>query len=515
MKQLVEVSKPAKVLEGLDGWLYLDHDANRSVDQYIGRFVIPDTALAAWRVHFDRIAELRESLGFRFVQVFAPSKESVYGSWYPHRDTRAAVRPIDSVLGVVPPSLSVLYPVRELTPRMGDAVTYDKGDTHWNDLGATIVADLTLRTLGRDGLDLSSFHFGVRSGYGDLDSKIPGRPPGELIEMDRINPDIVVTFDSNLINRGRVVVMHNLKVSDGCAVIFGDSFASILRRPLAHAFRRIVLVHGNSVDAEFLRVEKPDVVIAEMAERFVTLPPRDPEVFRIVDLLLVKLRREPASERERLRAYYETKINGSERHLAELFMQALASLEQQGDFEERDLTDIKRTTRSDRDQLLQSARDERVAHQRAIRAASTLLRNQDFADALATLDPCLQGPYRSTALRLKMLTLMRTDLAACEEVLRALIAENGDRAEFRTNLALSLLAQRRRPEAVLEARAGVGLDPRRVSSRSRLISILRNMRRTDEAIQVLHEGLALDPHDSTLLRIKADLKTSQAQEAAF
>ncbi|SHJ67456.1 SGNH hydrolase-like domain-containing protein, acetyltransferase AlgX [Roseomonas rosea] len=314
---------PPKVMEGDDGWLYLDHDGNDSVGQYTGRVKLSAAAEHSWRVHFDRIVALRAELGFRFVQLFAPSKESVYEAWYPHRARRAAERPIETVLSLAPKDVPVLYPCAELAPRPGRADTYDKGDTHWNHLGAAIAAELAVRTVGRDMPDPLSFGYRTRPRYGDLDSKIPGRPAGDVLELSRRNTDVTVEFDSELNNRGRVVVMHNPKAPEGSVVIFGDSFANRLRLPLNSAFRRMVFVHANTVDAGFLRLERPDVVIAEMTERFVIQPPHDPESFRLVDLLRLKLEKEPESETARLRALYEARLDGPEARIASLFLQAL------------------------------------------------------------------------------------------------------------------------------------------------------------------------------------------------
>ena len=314
---------PAKVMEGEDGWLYLDHDGNDSVGQYTGRVTLSAAAEHSWRVHFERMVALRAELGFAFVQLFAPSKESVYEAWYPHRARRAAIRPIEAVLALVPEGLPVLYPCAELAPRPGRLDTYDKGDTHWNHLGAAIAAELAVQAVGRSMPAALSFGYKTRPRYGDLDSKIPGRPAGDVLELARRNTDVTVEFDSELNNRGRVVVMHNPKAPEGSIVIFGDSFANRLRLPLNYAFRRMVFVHANTVDAEFLRMERPDVVIAEMTERFVILPPQDPESFRLVDLLRLKMEREPEAETARLRALYEARLAGPEARMATLFLQAL------------------------------------------------------------------------------------------------------------------------------------------------------------------------------------------------
>jgi hypothetical protein len=309
-------------LEGLDDWLYLDGDSNHSVGQYTGEVSLPTRSQEAWHVHFQEISKLREELGFDFVQLFAPSKESVYEDFYPHRSRRAAIRPIDSVLALVPPDIAALYPRAELAPQSGRFDTYDKGDTHWNAFGAAVAAEIALRRLGLDRLTPLNLEYTLKTRHGDLDSKIVGRPAGEMRELSRTNNDAIVEFDSMVHNRGRVVVTHNPRAPGGKLVIFGDSFGAHFRRALLHVFRRLVFVHANSVDAEFLRVERPDYVITEMTERFVTLPPSAPSTFRIINLLRTKLDGVPDSEKEEFKRVYQGKLDSPERHIASLFLQA-------------------------------------------------------------------------------------------------------------------------------------------------------------------------------------------------
>jgi hypothetical protein len=235
---------------------------------------------------------------------------------------RAAIRPIDSVLALVPSDIAAVYPRTELGPQAGRFDTYDKGDTHWNAFGAAVAAEIVLRRLGLDRLTPLNLEYTLKTRHGDLDSKIAGRPAGEMRELSRSNNDAIVAFDSRVHNRGRVVVTDNPQAPGGKLVIFGDSFGAHFRRALLHVFRRLVFVHANSVDADFLRVERPDHVITEMTERFVTLPPSDPSTFRIINLLRTKLEGVSDNEKEELKRVYQGKLDGPESHIAQLFLQA-------------------------------------------------------------------------------------------------------------------------------------------------------------------------------------------------
>lgn len=172
--------------------------------------------------------------------------------------------------------------------------------------------------------------------------------------------------------------------------------------------------------------------------------------------------------------------------------------------------------RSEWDRMIQAkaAREIKLAHQQTMRTAGEMLREQRYTEAIAEAESCLDGPLRLNALRIKMRALMRIDLAGSESLIRLLIAEAGDEAEFRTNLASSLLAQGQRAEALTEARLAVGLDPTRALSTSRLVSILVSMRQLEEARSRLLEGLSLSPEDAGLRRLQRDIETLLAKEGA-
>jgi hypothetical protein len=310
-------------IEGSDGWLFLDGDSNRSVDQFTGKLKLTDRAAAAWDTHFSEAKQLAQELDFKFVQLFAPSKESVYSDKYPYSAEMAAVRPIHDVLARVPDGVPAIFPVEELKEKLGRNPAYDKGDTHWNPFGAGLAAELVIRALGRAMPPIDTFLFVEKAMLGDLDSKIPGREPGLMLQLAKRHAGIKVLFDSELHNRGRVVVMHNPVAPEGTVVMFADSFGHDVRDFLVHCFQRTVFVHANSIDAELVRLENPDAVVAEMAERFVILPPQQPSSFRIVDLLSKKLITLPEHERDRLRDIYRVRAEGPERNLAEVFLRAV------------------------------------------------------------------------------------------------------------------------------------------------------------------------------------------------
>lgn len=148
---------------------------------------------------------------------------------------------------------------------------------------------------------------------------------------------------------------------------------------------------------------------------------------------------------------------------------------------------------------------QKIVHQKAVRLANELLRERRYAEALAQAENCLDGAFRSTALRIKMRAQIRLRPETAEEVIREILAETPDDAEARADLASSLLAQKRMDEALEEARKAVELDPARSASRAVLALALSRAGQGDEAERVIDDGLAADPDDARLLRMKTKL----------
>lgn len=277
--------EPSKTLIGREGWLYLQNDANRAVDQYLGNFPLSDSAREMWVRYFSGVRELQGHLGFQFVQVFAPSKETVYEQYYPHFGLRTQERPIDTVISLAG-DVPICFPWAALQPRPDGFDTYDKGDTHWNSLGAAIAGAEAMKLLGREVTDPYAHDYYWKVRPGDLDSKLEEYPVGKQLYARFLEPEI--SFDSELVNRGRLIVLRNPDAPGGTLVIFGDSFGNRMQLMLRDSFRRIVYVHGHSIESEILRIEKPDYVLAEMAERFVVNPPSDPLKFSILSTVRTK-----------------------------------------------------------------------------------------------------------------------------------------------------------------------------------------------------------------------------------
>ena len=308
---------------GEAGWLFLDNDANRSVGQYLGQVRLSPQAAVAWKVYFDGVLALRDEVGFKFVQLFAPSKEIIYERYYPHRHAASPRRPVHAVIELAPPGFPICYPWRELIPPDGGLDTYDKGDTHWNPWGAALGTSLALGSIGIEIRDVARYNFAWATRSGDLDTKFPGYPVGQ--RLHRADPPIPnrTVFLSGLTNRGSLVATETPGAPDRTVFVFGDSFSDTMLGVLRENFRRVIIAHVHTLDAALVRAEQPDVVIAQMVDRFVIKPPSCPDTFRIEDVFREKAAQLPADEVARLRKMHEAALGGRDRHFAGLCLDTL------------------------------------------------------------------------------------------------------------------------------------------------------------------------------------------------
>ncbi len=122
------------LIVGKHGWLFLDKDKNRSVDQYRGKFLISENQLGNWDKYFQSLEDAGKRMGFKSALIMTPAKEHVFSDYYPLK--RAQLTPVEQIMSAH--SGRIIYPIDELIVER--AVAFSKGDTHWTDYGAFLGA---------------------------------------------------------------------------------------------------------------------------------------------------------------------------------------------------------------------------------------------------------------------------------------------------------------------------------------------------------------------------------------
>jgi hypothetical protein len=278
---------------GRDGWLFLIGGTNGVLDQYRSTFSWW-RLLRAWARLVEARAARARSLGITYLHFVVPEKLSIYE----HRTDGLAYDPAKSParrlarrLLNVPAYFDLLGPMR--AARDGSVPLYYRTDTHWTYDGCLFAYRLLLRACGA----VPPAGIGDRPRYEtskvrDLADKLPERQ-AEAGSHGVIDQHARRIYASPLVEAyeaagqapslhvgAHVVYRNEMPEADPrTVVLFGDSyshFAPIMFTGLlAETFREVHFVWSSSLDWTYIERIRPDLLIFEMAERFMKRLPDD------------------------------------------------------------------------------------------------------------------------------------------------------------------------------------------------------------------------------------------------
>lgn len=268
----VNFSESMKVIEGTDGWLFLDNDTNHSVAQYTGQILLDEKQLSDWQRYFSKIMALMQHEKMQHAFMIAPTKEEVLPHRYPFR--RAQMTVLDQVCSLARPEWSVLNTAPILAEHESPEACFKQTDTHWTDRGAMLAA---INFLDHLGLDLSKVEslfdediYELREEVGDLGCKLLPTRSAATEFLRAAAPEQGAIFDNGLPNIGRTLIFENQNsVFSLKMVIFGASSSYSMLKYFKRLFSRIVFIHSvANIDIEVIRNEKPDVLLLQTHARF-------------------------------------------------------------------------------------------------------------------------------------------------------------------------------------------------------------------------------------------------------
>jgi alginate O-acetyltransferase complex protein AlgJ len=267
-----------QVIEGAEGWLFLDNDTNRSVDQYTGALLLDPAGLRSWRTYLAECRGLAARHDARHALVVAPSKEEVLRRHYPH--ARAGTTVLDQVRALTRPADHYVDGAIVLAEQAEPEQMFMRTDTHWTDRGAMLTMLAVLQAMGlntaRAHEQLAADTYRVAPYAGDLGLKlVPQRKaPTEFLAGPA--PEAGAVLDNRLPNIGRVLVFENEQVPyEGTLLVFGASSAYPMLKYLKRLFDRVVFVHSaGHVDPRVVDHERPAALLLQSNGRFLIQPPR-------------------------------------------------------------------------------------------------------------------------------------------------------------------------------------------------------------------------------------------------
>lgn len=292
------VASPAEPLVhvGTDGWLFLQGGSNfvASLYQRDGG-QLPDSQLASWRDAIAHRARRFSRLGIDWLFVVVPEKLTVYehrtASPLVDADLAPSVRLYEQLadIGLQRHMLDLVAPMRL---RRDDRDLYWRTDSHWSPEGCFLAYKLICERLGVEAdAGLLSRPYEERSSIMDLGGRLDPMPweavrsysylrGARRTAVNRVTRYLEDPQYKELIHVGARARFENPQAPNPQrAMLIGDSYAlpsaTRLTGMMAETFRSLEFVWSNSVDWQAIRWRRPDIVICEIAERFLMLQPRD------------------------------------------------------------------------------------------------------------------------------------------------------------------------------------------------------------------------------------------------
>lgn len=278
-----------------DGWVFLLGGSNSVRNYWVDGKTIDDVILEKWlQIYKKRISFFNEN-EIKFISFFAPEKLSIYPdkcSLKIKENKIPSYQLMNFLEGYDDINSVILDVIPYLRSQSKSYLTYHKTDSHWSFIGAFCAYQLIQSRLGEPVFTAALsqpklFNWNIMDLGGKFDP-----PLKEQTYYYKSSGNFTRTYANDLVkfkednNRENDVGLHvgsyvtyknNNPLSDKVVMIFGDSFSEyrdhLLTGLFAETYREVHFIWNTSLDFELVQNVNPDIVISEMAERFIPRPP--------------------------------------------------------------------------------------------------------------------------------------------------------------------------------------------------------------------------------------------------
>jgi alginate O-acetyltransferase complex protein AlgJ len=305
MKTASESAMSAFVHEGQDGWLFLRGGTNFVASLYSrDSGNLPDARIALWRQLIERRTARCRALGIACLHVVVPDKLTIYGD----RQATPLVDPehapairLAQQLQSSPAADSYLDLVGPMRAQRESCDLYWRTDTHWSPEGCHLAYSALcerLRLVPEDGLldrphqtlsapmDLGGrvepmrWETVRRYNFAQKSSRVWTNRVAQFLEDPAYQEEIHIGARSRFLNP----TARNEKT----ALLVGDSYSrpglDSLTGMLAETVRSLEFVWSSEIDWFLVKRTRPDILIVEIAERFLAMLPRDNRSLWLLEL---------------------------------------------------------------------------------------------------------------------------------------------------------------------------------------------------------------------------------------
>ncbi len=221
-----------------------------------------------------------EYQGIPYIIVIAPDKNSIYPEFLPDNIKKIQEKTrLDQLIEYLSKNsdLNIIDLREPLISKKGKLLLYSKTDTHWNQYGAFIGYKEIMKVVDKYFLQLQyrkikDYNLVVKNGSGgDLANMLSMK---DIIKEDRIylQPKFAIkahSITSDLkLTKGQVRQVDNERLPN--LFMLRDSFTSRLIPYLSEHFTKSIYDWDHRFNADLIKSSKPDIVIHEIAERYLT-----------------------------------------------------------------------------------------------------------------------------------------------------------------------------------------------------------------------------------------------------
>lgn len=308
------------VHEGLDGWLFLRAGSNFVTSLYDReKGNLPDAKIARWRRLIEERSERCRKYDIANAHIVVPDKLTIYGELQSDPLVDPDLAPAIRLAEQLRASPAAEYYVDLVTPmRTAKSSTdvYWKTDTHWTPEGCHLAY-----TLLCDRLQLETephlLERPSQSYPAQLDLGWRTTPPrwetmrkyDFLQKARRVSINRITAYleDPAYLEEFHVcarALFHNPTARNDCSILLvGDSYSrpssESLTAMLAETCRSVEFVWSNTIDWLMVRRRRPDILIVQIAERFLARLPDDRRPWWLAELRQVARAQMRALERRR------------------------------------------------------------------------------------------------------------------------------------------------------------------------------------------------------------------------
>lgn len=267
-------------LIGDEGWLYIWGIDNLE-GKVTGQALATKEELSAMGANVARRALWSKDRGVAYRHLIGPDKSAIYEKFLPEKFSRGALTLLDQCSrewGRAGNGIHFIDSVSILREEALRGQVYFKSDSHWNYMGALAIFNEIARSLQSDGIQMKSFEMKdltvvQKRRVFELGALLD-EPPLESFEM--LKPSGVrakIVFESESA-RGKIQVFENEDESLPRCVLFRDSYSSFFMPFLAERCSRLTVLKARHFWYDLVEAEEPDIVLTQIAERFL-LPRAD------------------------------------------------------------------------------------------------------------------------------------------------------------------------------------------------------------------------------------------------